>query len=205
MLALVETSMPDVPETVSLLLTLFTGIGLAAAAGLRAFVPLLALGLAVRLERATVLEPFTGLGSGPVLVVLVLLVLAEHAGRYRRRPLPGRATHGILAALAGATAASALLVDLSPGAALLAGGSAGAAAALAVHRPLSGLRRAASSLAADGEPAGGAVTPTRQAVSSLLISTLALCVPIAAPMLVGAVIAGSIHMRRHHGRRRPAV
>ena len=62
--------MPDVPETVSLLLTLFTGIGLAAAAGLRAFVPLLALGLAVRLERATVLEPFTGLGSGPVLVVL---------------------------------------------------------------------------------------------------------------------------------------
>jgi len=197
--------MPDIPETVSLLLTIFTGIGLASAAGLRAFVPLLVLGVAARLERVTVLESFAVLGSTPVLVVLGLLTLAELVGRHRTLPLPGRGAQSVLAALAGGAVAIAMLVDLSLGVALLVGGSGGAAVALAVQRPLSGLRCEAASFGAYGKADGCTVTPAGEAASSLLVSLLALCVPIAAPMLVGAVIAGSIHMRRQHGRRRAAV
>ena len=70
------TSAP-LPDLLSLAVQVAMGLGLAACAGLRAFLPLLVVGLAGRLELVPLSESFSWLASGPALVVLTVAVVAE--------------------------------------------------------------------------------------------------------------------------------
>lgn len=54
-----------------------TGLGLSGSAGLNAYLPLLIIGLMVRLDLMEVQEPYDTLASWPVLLVLILLLLIE--------------------------------------------------------------------------------------------------------------------------------
>lgn len=57
---------------------LLTGLGLAAPAGLNAYIPLLVLGMADRLtDRVTLAAPFDALSSTPVIVLLLVLLTIE--------------------------------------------------------------------------------------------------------------------------------
>jgi hypothetical protein len=58
-------------------LVLTTGLGLAVAAGLNAFIPLLVAGLLVRFDLYSFGEPYDMLGSTPALVILVVLLVVE--------------------------------------------------------------------------------------------------------------------------------
>lgn len=64
----------------SILVHVTMGISLAACAGLRAFLPLFAVGLAGRLDWVTLSESFTWLESWPALVVFGAAVVAEILG-----------------------------------------------------------------------------------------------------------------------------
>lgn len=189
--------MPDVAESVSVLLSLFAGIGLASACGLRAFAPLLVLSLAARTGRVEVLEPLSWIGGGPVVGALALLsvleILGRHGGRHGGRDVPGRLVSAVVAAMAGGLAATALLIDLHGVAPWIVGGAAGAAFALAVLFPAYALRRLSGGPSAQ---AGGLGTPMGETLSAVLIAALSLYAPIAAPMLVVAVVAGAVRMRR---------
>ena len=56
---------------------LITGLGLAVAAGLNAYIPLLIAGLLVRFDVVSFGEPYDLLGSTPALVILAVLLLLE--------------------------------------------------------------------------------------------------------------------------------
>ena len=56
---------------------LLTGIGLAAAAGLNAYIPLLIAGLLVHFDVLHLTAPYDLLGSTPALIILVLLLAIE--------------------------------------------------------------------------------------------------------------------------------
>jgi len=56
---------------------LLTGIGLAGAAGLNAYIPLLLVGVLVHTGHLTVPAPFDGLGQTPILIVLAVLLAIE--------------------------------------------------------------------------------------------------------------------------------
>ena len=56
---------------------LITGLGLAVAAGLNAYIPLLIAGLLVRFEVVSFGEPYDLLGSTPALVIIGVLLLVE--------------------------------------------------------------------------------------------------------------------------------
>ena len=72
-------------ESLSILLSIATGLALAAAAGFRAFVPLLAAGLAIHFGYLEPARGFDWLGEPVVLVALGVATLAEIAAYY----LPG--------------------------------------------------------------------------------------------------------------------
>jgi hypothetical protein len=67
-------------ETGELALQLATGIGLAACAGLRAFLPLLVVGLAGRFELVTLSQSYDWLSGWPALMVFGVAVAVEIAG-----------------------------------------------------------------------------------------------------------------------------
>ncbi|MGB7979535.1 MAG: DUF4126 domain-containing protein [Candidatus Nanopelagicales bacterium] len=56
---------------------LITGLGLAVAAGLNAYIPLLVAGLLVRLDVVSFGDPYDVLGSTPALVILAVLLVVE--------------------------------------------------------------------------------------------------------------------------------
>lgn len=58
-------------------MVLITGLGLAAAAGLNAYIPLLVAGLLVRLDIVGFGDPYDILGSTPALVILAVLLVIE--------------------------------------------------------------------------------------------------------------------------------
>ncbi len=192
--------MPDISETVSLLLTVFAGIGLASAGGIRAFVPLLVLSLAVHMGQAELMEPLAWLGSSAASIVLSILVFVELVLRHTQRSFPGRRASSVLAIASGALVTTALLVDVHSTLVIAAACVAGALIALFVQWPTSALRAAAHRIGAEGAT-GGLGTPKGETASAILISMLSLYAPIAAPMLVVAVVAGALHMRRQQAGR----
>lgn len=63
-------------------LSVATGIALAAAAGFRAFVPLLAAGLAIHFDYLEAAPGFAWLGEPPVLIALAIATVTEIAAYY---------------------------------------------------------------------------------------------------------------------------
>jgi hypothetical protein len=171
---------------VETILSVLTGIGVAAACGFRVFVPLLALGLAGHFHVVPLNDTFAVLGSMPALIALGTAALLE-VGAYYVPWLDNvlDVAAAPAAVLAGVLASAASMTDLPPvltwGIALIGGG--GAAGLL--HGATSLLRLKSTALT------GGAANPvvsTGELIGAVVTAALAVLVPIACVVLLVLVL-----------------
>lgn len=175
------------------MLSVLTGIGLAAACGFRIFVPLLALGLAGRAHVLPLNESFAMLASLPALIALGTASVIEVVAYYVPwldnaldvAAAPAAVIAGILASAASMTSLPPVLVW---GIALIGGG--GAAGVL--HGATSLLRLKSSALS------GGAANPvvsTGELVGAVVTSAIALLVPVLCAVLLVLVMVWVVRQR----------
>jgi hypothetical protein len=188
-----------------LLLAVCAGVGLAAACGLRVFVPLLVTGLAVHFGH---LHPPGGLdwiGSGPALVMFAVAAVVEVAAYYV--PWLDHALDTVTspgAVVAGVLVAAAAMPDLHPAvrwsAALIAGGG-----PAAVVQAGSVLTRGVSGATTGG--LGNPAVSTAEWVMAVLLSILAIVLPVLAALVVVAFLVWAIRkiVRWSRGRGRGRV
>jgi hypothetical protein len=179
------------PVWIDAVLSIAIGVGLAAAAGLRIFVPLIVLGTAARFGWVPLASGFEWLASDVGLGMLGVATVLEVAAYY----IPWLdnlldVAAGPLATIAGVVIAAAVMTDLPPAvrwsAAIIAGG--GTAAAVQTLTSVARLKSTAMT--------GGFANPflaTLELLGSFAISIVAIVVP----LLVIAVIAiGLLLLRR---------
>ena len=181
-----------------ILLSVGAGIALAAAAGFRVFVPLLATAIAVQYGAFTPAAGFEWLGDTWVLVALAVATFLEVLAYY----VPGLdhlldAVAAPLALVAGVVVAASVMTDL-PGwlrwlAAIVAGGTATAAT-----YSLSSLTRGGSATLTGG--LGNPVVSTGELASAAGLALLALLLPLLAGLAALALVA--LALRRLLRRRR---
>ncbi len=189
--------MPTDLSLADLLLTLGLGVGLAAAAGLRIFLPLLVVSIA-SLSGHLVLTPgFAWLGTVPAALVLGVASLVE-IGAYYVPWLDNLldVLGAPVALVAGTMLTASVLTDLDPllrwSLAVIAGGG----AAGAVHTSLA-LVRKASSLATGG--LGNPLVSTAEAGGSVLLAVAALAAPVLALVLLALGVVAVVRLvRRRH-------
>jgi hypothetical protein len=180
----------------TLLLSAFLGLGLAAATGLRTFLPLLILAVAARfhLFGLTLNAQVGWLASTPMLVGLGVAAAAELVAD--KFPLVDHALHAlgtVTRPLAGALAAGAVFHQLDPGMALLAGLIIGAPTALAFHGVQSTTRLASTATTA------GVANPALSFVEDLasgLLAIVAIALPVLAALIVAALLFVGVRMWR---------
>ncbi|QOC21092.1 DUF4126 domain-containing protein [Wenzhouxiangella sp. AB-CW3] len=162
------------------------GICLSAAAGLRVFIPILALGLAGRFELLPISEQFMWMTSTPVLTIVGLAALMEVGSYYV--PLVDNLLDLLAtpAAMAGGTViVSSLLPEMNAAAqwgtaAVLGGGTAGVVQGSTV------LARGLSTTSTGG--LGNSAVSTGETGGSLLAVVLAIFVPIIFGLIVIALV-----------------
>ena len=161
----------------SLFTNLLGAVGLGAASGLNAWIPLLGLGIAERLGLVTLTEPFDRLGTTWVLVVLAALFLADLVGD--KVPVVDHVLHAVgtvIAPVSGAIVFGAqenLLSQSAPWAAAVAGMVLGES----VHLARSSVRPAVTA------GTGGVGNPVMSAIEdavSFVLTVLAVLVPVLA-------------------------
>lgn len=169
------------------LLSLALGLGLAAACGFRVFVPLLALGVAVRTGHVDVSSGFAWVGSEAALIAFGVATLLEVGGYYVPwidNLLDTVATP--TAVVAGILVTASVVTDTSPFVrwtlAVLAGG--GAATAV---QAVTVAARQLSSVATFGF--GNVVVATGEALGAVVMALLALVVPLLGFFLVLVLVA----------------
>lgn len=169
-------------EVTEYLLAVALGISLAAAAGLRIFMPLLAVALAAHAGVIELAPAFAWVATLPAIVALASAAALEIAAYY----IPGvdnllDMLAGPLALVAGTMLVVAPLWDLPPmvkwSVAIIAGGG-----AAAMTQGLSSLLRVKSTLATGG--AGNALVSTGELGGAVLLSVLALLLPVAGLLVV---------------------
>jgi hypothetical protein len=181
-------------EPLNMLLSVAAGIALAAAAGFRAFVPLFAAGLAIHFGWMEPARGFDWLGEPVVLVALGTATAAEIAAYY----VPG-VDHVLdllgapVAVIAGIVAAAGVMVGLPDWLRWLTAIGAGGAVATAGHA-LNALGRAKTGAASGG--VGNPVYSTAELANSVLISALAVALPVIAVLLLIALAAFVLQRRR---------
>jgi Domain of unknown function (DUF4126) len=174
-------------EPVSALLSVATGLALAAAAGFRAFVPLLAAGLAIHFGYVEAAPGFSWLGEPVVLVALSVATLAEITAYY----VPG-VDHVLdmiaapVAVAAGIVAAAGVMVGLPDWLRWLTAIGAGGAVSTAGHA-LNAVGRAKTGLASGG--LGNPLYSTAELAGSVMLASLALLLPLIALVAVAAIVA----------------
>ncbi len=176
----------DAVSDLSAFSAVMAGICLSAAAGLRVFIPILALGLAGRFELLPVSEQFMWMTSGPVLAVVGLAALMEVGSYYV--PLVDNLLDLLAtpAALAGGTViVSSLLPEMNAAAqwgtaAVLGGGTAGVVQGSTV------LTRGMSTATTGG--LGNPAVSTGETGGSLLAVVLAIFIPIIFGVIVIAAV-----------------
>ncbi len=175
------------------ILSVLTGIGVAAACGFRVFVPLLALGLAGRAGVVPLNDTFAVLGTLPALIALGTAALLE-VGAYYVPWLDNAldVAAAPAAVVAGVLASAAAITDLPPvltwGIALIGGG--GAAGLL--HGATSLLRLKSTAVT------GGAANPvlsTGELFGALVTSALAVLVPVLCGVLLLVVLVWVVRQR----------
>ena len=164
------------------LVSLALGVGLAAAVGLRVFLPLLVVAIAAWAGKIPLTESFQWLGTWPAVLTLAVATVAEIAAYY----LPG-VDHLLdvvatpVALVAGSVAAAAVMTDLPPllkwTTALIAGGG-----AAGLTQGLSSLLRLKSAATTGG--LGNPIVATGELGGSLLLSLLAIFMPVLALVVV---------------------
>jgi uncharacterized membrane protein len=170
------------------------GVSLAACAGLRAFLPVLAAGLAVRMGWWTVPHGMDWMGSTEALIIFgvatVIEVLADKV------PFLDHALdtfHTVVRPVAGALVAAGAFSQLSPGYALALGIIVGAPIAGAFHLSKASTRAVSTALTA------GTGNPFLSLVEDLIAAAgvfLALVAPVIAALLIGALAFGVIRWLR---------
>jgi hypothetical protein len=167
-------------------LSLGVGVGLATAAGLRVFLPLLLLGLAAHLGWLPLTDGFAWLASPPALTALAAATALEVGAYY----VPWVDNLLDLAAaplsiMAGVVATAAVTTELPPmlrwSLAIVAGGG-----AAGFVQGLTSIARLNSSASTGG--AGNPVLATLELIGSLVTSLVALVLPLAALLIVAAVV-----------------
>lgn len=185
-------------ESLDIALSVAMGTALAAAAGLRAFVPLLATGLAVHFGLIEPAAGFEWLGEPVALLALAVATVLEIAAYY----LPGidnllDVVAAPLALIAGVVVAASVMAELPAWlrwlAALVAGGGATAAT-----YSLSSMTRAKSTAATGG--LGNPVVSTGELAGAAGLAGIALL----APLLALAALAAFAVLAIRRWRRRPA-
>ena len=183
---------------VDIALSLVTGIALAAAAGFRAFVPLLATGLAIHFGMIDPAPGFAWLGEPVAISALAAATLLEVAAYY----IPG-VDHLLdviaapVALVAGVVVSASVMADIPSWlrwlAAIVAGGGATAAA-----YSITSLTRAKSGVATGG--LGNPLVSTGELLGAAGIAALALLAPLVALVaLIWLVVVGVRRLRRHPG------
>jgi hypothetical protein len=183
-----------VPVSADALLGVAVGLGLAAAAGFRVFVPLLAAAIAAKTGVLTISPDFAWLASTPALAALgtaTILEVGAYAVPWLDQLLDVVATPAAMAA--GMLAAASVVVDLPPvlkwGAVLLAGGAAGVTQGATV------LTRFKSTTLTGG--LGNPVVSTLELIGAVITSALAIFLPIVTVVAVLMLLV--IFTRRVHG------
>lgn len=186
--------MNALPVTSEALLGIAVGFGLAAAAGFRVFVPLLAAGIAAKTGVLSLAPEFLWLASTPALAALgtaTLLEVGAYSVPWLDQLLDLIATPAAM--LAGMLAAASVVVDLPPvlkwSAVLLAGGAAGVTQGATVFT------RFKSTTLTGGM--GNPVVSTLELVSAVVTSVLAIFLPILT--LVAVLLLFVMFTRRVHG------
>lgn len=169
------------------LIAVLVGLGLAAAAGFRVFVPLLAVGLATRFAELPLSEGFSWMGTTPALLIFGAATLIEVLAYYVPwvdNLLDTVATP--LALVAGAVLTAAVVTDVDPAlrwslAIVAGGGTAG------IFQALTAGTRGVSTLATGG--LGNFAVATIEWVGSVVMSILAVIVPVVAVVLLFLILA----------------
>lgn len=175
---------------------LMMATGLAASAGLRAFLPLLVVGLAGRAELIPLGERFDWLASTPALTVLAVAVVLEVLAD--KIPIVDHAldaTATFTRPVAGAVAAASPLTTLDPLTAAIVGLVLGAGVAGGVHAAKSTLRLASTGLT--GGVANPVVSMGEDALS--LAGSLASLV---VPFVTFTLVVGGLYLAARFGRAR---
>jgi uncharacterized protein DUF4126 len=181
-------------EPLNILLPVATGIALAAAAGFRAFVPLLAAGLAIHFGYLEPARGFDWLGEPIVLVALSVATMTEIAAYY----VPG-VDHALdligapVAVIAGIVAAAGVMVGMPDWLRWLTAIGAGGAIATAGHA-LNAVGRAKTGAVSGG--LGNPAYSTAELAGSVLLSVLAFLLPVIALVAVAAIGAFALQRRR---------
>jgi hypothetical protein len=181
-------------ESLSIVMSIATGLALAAAAGFRAFVPLLAAGLAIHFGYVEPARGFDWLGEPVVLVALSVATAAEIAAYY----LPG-VDHVLdligapVAVAAGIVAAAGVMVGLPDWLRWLTAIGAGGAIATAGHA-LNAVGRAKTGATSGG--LGNPIYSTAELGGSLLFAALALLLPVLALIAIVVLVAWALKRRR---------
>lgn len=183
------------------ILPAFLGLGLAASAGLKTFVPLLVMSVAARFDLfgLELSGPFVWLGSTGALVALSLATAAELIADKIPFVDHGLSLVGTVARpAAGALAAAAAFSSRDPAVAALAGLIVGAPVALAVHSAQATTRVASTATT------GGLANPFVSFVEDVAAfggAILALAAPLLAP--IALIIAALVVWRVAAAARRP--
>ncbi|MEY2854183.1 MAG: hypothetical protein RL030_1315 [Pseudomonadota bacterium] len=181
------------------LLSLALGIGLAAAVGLRVFIPLLVVAVAAYFGKIPLAPAFSWLASLPAIAMLGIAAVVEVAGYY----IPGvdnvlDTIAAPMALIAGTFVVAAPLWDLPPlftwTAAILAGGG-----AAGLTHGVTSLLRAKSTVTTGG--LANPVIATGELGGSLMLSVLALAVPVFALIVLALVLFWAYRLIRRLTRR----
>ncbi len=181
-------------ESLSVLLSVAAGLALAAAAGFRAFVPLLAAGLAIHFGYVEAAPGFDWLGEPIVLVALIGATLTEITAYY----VPG-VDHVLdligapVAVAAGIVAAAGVIVGLPDWLRWFTAIGAGGAVTTAGHA-LNAVGRAKTGLASGG--LGNPLYSTAELAGSVLLAMLAILLPLIAVVAAAAIVAWLLQRRR---------
>ncbi|HSW29445.1 MAG TPA: DUF4126 domain-containing protein [Longimicrobiales bacterium] len=178
------------------LLGIALGIGLAAATGLRAFLPLLLAGMAARAGLLPITETFAWLATTPALVTLGVAAVVETLAYY----IPGfdhalDVLAGPAAMAAGVVASASVMTDVPPyvlwPVAIIAGGG-----VAGLTKGGAALVRAKAGLATAG--VANPVVSTAETVGALGVAALAIAVPLLSLL---AIIVFLVWVVRRAGRR----
>ena len=176
-------------------LSVVLGVGLAAATGLRVFLPMLVVSAAAYFGHLPLSDSFAWLGTGPALTMLSVAALVEILTYY----IPGvdnlldtLATPAAL--VAGTIVSAAVMIDVPPmvkwTAAIIAGGG-----VAGLTQGATAIVRANSTVFTGG--LGNFIISTAELVGALLVSLLALAAPLAALALVILFLWLMMRLVRH--------
>jgi hypothetical protein len=177
------------------ILSLAIGIGLAAATGMRVFVPLLVLGVTARMEWLPLSAGFQWLSTWPAIIALAIAAVLEIGAYYI--PLIDNFLDllaGPLAVMAGIVATAAVVTDLPPlvrwSVAIVAGGG----TAGVVQTAMSVVRLKSTALTAGF---GNFVVSTFELIASLAASLIAILAPVIAMLVVFGLLVVFLALTRN--------